>query len=110
MAYRVIISDIAQEELESSFLHILHEFTNPHAAKLFLEDALATINRLSIMADSFPVCEEPYLKEAGCRVIHFKKYRYKIVYRIVGKRVEIDGIYHNLQDFSNRYKEDYPLE
>ena len=53
------------------------------------------------MADSFGYCNSKRLKEMGLHKIKFVKHRYLFVYRMIDKKVIIEGMYHELQDYEN---------
>ena len=84
MAYKVVLTKLAEEQLTSCFYHIFYEYINESAAKSFLDDAESTLNRLSNIADGLPICEDDYLKKFEYRIIHFKKYRYKMIHQLLG--------------------------
>lgn len=99
MVYRkeVKITKIAKAQVIDHFEHIAQKFMNPLAADSFLKAYLETLERLSIVADGLPICENKDLALYEFRIIHFKKYHYKILYRVKGDIVIVDAVYHNRQ-------------
>lgn len=68
-----------------------------------MDDFDETIDTLEKMADSFGYCDSIRLKEMGLHKIGLKNHRYLLIYRINGKRVIIEGMYHELQDYQNAF-------
>lgn len=101
MDYKVIITDQAREQLEQIVYYILFELKSEQAADNVLEDADNTRLQLSRVAGSLKQCEDSRLSALGYRIIHFKRHKYFMLYRIDGDKVYVDGIYHDLQDYEN---------
>ena len=101
MGYQIIISNKAQLQLDQFIYYLVVELGNEQAARNVLEDAEKTKIKLSHVADSLKLCDNPKLYELGYRVIHFEHHRYLMVYRINGTAVYVEGIYHELQDYEN---------
>ncbi len=101
MVYKVIISELAESQLDHIVYYILYELNNLQAGISILEDAEETKQRLSHVAGSLRLCDHPRLHELGYRMIHFKHHQYIMVYRIQGHKVYVEGIYHDLQDYEN---------
>ena len=59
MVSKVIISDYAQQQLDSYVLYVLLEKGNPQAAKNITRDALLTRDRLLNIADSLRLMDIP---------------------------------------------------
>ncbi len=53
------------------------------------------------MAGSLKLCDDPKLRSLGYRAIHLKHHNYFMLYKIVGRRVFVTGVYHDLQDYEN---------
>lgn len=97
MAYKVIIMPPAKRR------HMYVSYTqetlkNRQAAKSILADAKETKKRLSVIADSLKICDDPLLAQYGYRKIRFVKHKFVMLYRIEGTQVIVDGMFHELQD------------
>lgn len=99
MAYKVIIMPPAKRRLDMYVSYTVEKLNNRQAAKAILEDAKATKKRLSIMADSLKVCDNPLLAKYGYRKIKFEKHRFLMIYRMQDNQVVVDGMFHELQDY-----------
>lgn len=101
MDYEVIISELAEAQLDRIVSYILSELKNEQAAVSVLDDAERTKQHLSRVAGSLKLCNHSKLRELGYRVIHFKYHQYIMAYRIDGDKAYVEGIYHDLQDYEN---------
>ncbi len=50
---------------------------------------------------AFALCIEPELARHGYRKYNLPHHKYILLYRVIGQRVFIDRIYHELQDYKN---------
>lgn len=100
MVYKVIIMPPAKRRLDMYVNYTIEKLKNRQAAKAILADARTTKKRLSIMADSFKICEDPLLKKYEYRKIMFERHKFLMIYRIQDNQVIVDGMFHELQDYS----------
>ena len=87
MRYDVLITQGAERDLEEIYDHIL-EFDSPEKADYVLKRLLEVVERLATFPDRGPHPKE--LQALGIREYrqaYFKPYR--LIYRIIGKRVVI---------------------
>lgn len=104
MVSEVIITELAQNQLDSFIEYLLFDLSSPQAAKSLKEDALLTADTLINVADTLSYCYDEDLKSLGYRIIHFLKHKYLYMYRIIGNTAYIEAIYHQLQDYENTFK------
>lgn len=64
MEYEVILSGQAKEDFRKIVHHLLYEFGNEQAATNVINDMEDTITRLSRIAGSLKLCDEPGLRAA----------------------------------------------
>lgn len=102
--FRVILTNKAEIQAQKILDYIFYELENVPAAFSVEQDMKETIVRLSHAANSLKLCDEPKLKALGYRVIHFKRHRYFMLYKIINDCVYVIGIYHDLQDYENTLK------
>ena len=110
MAYRVIIMPPAKRRLDMYVHYTLENLKNRQAAKAILADARETQKRLSTVADSLKICENPVLAKYGYRKIKFLKHDFVMIYRIQNKAVIVDGMFHELQDYEGIFTNEFRLE
>ena len=104
--YEVIIAPKALAQLDSYVAYIQYTLLNEQAAREVWQDALDTSEQLARVAGSLRECVHPHLKARGYRAIFFLRHRYVMLYRMAGQRVYVDAIYHQLQDYENKFISD----
>ncbi len=104
--FNVIITDRARFQLESYADYIYYTLLNETAAKSLLQDVRETQKPLESVAVSLQYCKHPELKRLGYRSICFLRYRYIMVYRVIGKNAFVEAICHQLQDYENIFAEE----
>ena len=103
MVFEVIISDRAQEQAEVFVRYLLIDKGNPQAASNLLDAIEDTKESLSLVADALNYCKDIDLKRMGYKIIFFKHMRYLWIYQVNDGRVEVKGMYHQLQDYENLF-------
>ncbi len=101
MAYKVVVLPAAQMRLEKYIAYTKDILKNKTAAKNIAKDARATKKRLSEKATLFQYCANDELAAMGYRTIRFEHYDFFMVYRIDGKIVYVDDMFHDLQDYES---------
>lgn len=104
LVYKVVVTTEAKEHLRRILSYIRFVLKNPEAAKNVRRDMDETKRKLTYLAKSLKLCEEPELAIHGYRVISFQKHDYVMLYRVDGNIVYVDGIYHELQNYRNLFK------
>ena len=99
MEYNVVLSAQAQMHFRKIIDYLIYELQNQQAATSVADDFDDTIARLSHVAGSLKLCDDSVLRARGYRTIHFRKYKYLMVYTIDGDRAYVESIYHDLQDY-----------
>lgn len=105
MAYKVIILPPAKRNLERYIRFTAVTLYNREAAVSIRDDALLTKEKLSRIADILPLCADPTLAKLRYRKIPFQKHEFFMIYRIDGKKVIVESMYHQLQDYESTFKE-----
>ncbi len=103
MAYKVIITSKAEDDLDRFLNYLIFYKENRKAALSVLEDFAVTKDVLAEVAGSLKMCSNHRLNGLGYRRINFQKHRYFMLYRIEGNMVIVDGIFHFLQDYENKF-------
>ena len=109
MAYKVIIMPTAKRRLDMYVYYTIETLRNKQAAKAILADAKATAKRLSMVADSLKICDDPVLARHGYRKIKFEKHQFLMIYRIQDGTVIVDGMFHELQDYEGIFANELHL-
>lgn len=104
MAYKVVVTIDAEEDLDRFIQYLIYEKQNVQAAQNVLDDFEATIESLKYAAGSLKLCDNPRLKQLGYRRINFLNHRYFLMYRVNENTVYVDNMFHELQDYENKLK------
>lgn len=102
MAYNVVVTAEAEEDLNRYIKYLLFDKKSEQAARNVLNDFEATVESLKVVAGSLKLCDNPRLKQLGYRRINFHSHRYFILYRLEENTVFVDSIFHELQDYENK--------
>ncbi len=102
--YNVILTDTAKIQLQEILDYIFFELENAQAAYSVEQDMKETVRRLSHIAGSLKLCDDPDLRALEYRTVHLKWHKYFMLYKVVERRVYVVGIYHDLQDYENIFK------
>ncbi|MBQ9403167.1 type II toxin-antitoxin system RelE/ParE family toxin [Candidatus Saccharibacteria bacterium] len=96
--YKIVVSETAEKKFADSLDYILYNYCDIFAIHRMIDDYEETLERLSYLAGSLGLSNNPKLAKNGYGIIHFKHYKYYMVYRVNDKTVEVIGIYHTLED------------
>ena len=102
MAYKVVITTDAEQDLNRFIYYLINEKKSRQVAINVLNDFEQTVQELATVAGSLKLCDNPRLYELGYRRINFRSHKYFMLYRIQKKTVVIDRIFHDLQDYENK--------
>ena len=81
MRYKLIITERAEQILESLVCYLLYHIKSEQAASHFLEQVEELYNRLEENPYQFPECKDEYLLYKGYREALFPHMNYLIIYR-----------------------------
>lgn len=109
MAYKVLIMPTAKRRLDMYVCYTIETLGNKQAAKAILADAKATKKKLSMVADSLKLCDNPALAQYGYRKIRFEKHKFLMIYRLDSGNVIVDGMFHELQDYEGIFANELNL-
>ncbi|MCR5205989.1 MAG: type II toxin-antitoxin system RelE/ParE family toxin [Lachnospiraceae bacterium] len=102
MGYNLIITEKADEHIDSLAGYLLAKLKNPQAAGNFLSEIEGIYDRLEDNPYQFPISSDKYLALKDYREAHFQKMSYKIVFRIEDKVVYVVGVFHDLEDYAKK--------
>ena len=99
MVYNLIITERANELLDSCVNYMIYKLLNRQAAKHFLDEIEKIYVRLEDNPFQFSDSKDPYLKSKGYREAIIPEMDYKLIFRIDEKSVYVVGIFHDLEDY-----------
>ena len=96
--YKVKMSDVAKEDLDSILAYLKYELKNPQAVRNVYQDYKETRKVLAKTADTKPEPQSTKLIERDLRRIDFRRHDYFMLYRIEGDKAIISNIFHHFHD------------
>ena len=102
MAYKVQLTEDAEQDFERYVRYLLLIKKNEQAARNLISDFEATKKSLEQVAESLKYCDNSRLSQQGYRRINFLSHRYFMMYRVENEIVIVDNIFHELQDFERK--------
>ncbi|MCI9104761.1 MAG: type II toxin-antitoxin system RelE/ParE family toxin [Lachnospiraceae bacterium] len=99
MGYKLMITEQAEELLDSLVCHILFELKNEPAALLLLDGVQKIYHCLEQSLLPFPVSGDGYLSDKGYREAIVPEMNYMVVFDMVDQSIIILGIFHRQEIF-----------
>ncbi len=102
MAYKLIVTERADEQIERLTAYLIIKLKNTDAATHFLDELETIYNRLEENPFQFSESREEYLFLRGYREAVFQQMNYRVVFRIDEMTVYILGVFHTLEDYGRK--------
>lgn len=102
MAYKIVVSQRANEQMEEIIVYIITKLQNKQAAKAVYDDIMNAYDKLEYMAGAMAICEDPYLAAKGYRRLALEHHDYVLLYQMDGSTVYVNGIFHMLEDYRKK--------
>ena len=102
MGYNLIVTNRADELIDSNVFYILNKFGDMQAAERLLNSISEIYDRLENNPFQFPEAYDPYLQKRGYREAKLTQMNYKLFFRVEDKDVYVEGFYNDLEDSSNK--------
>lgn len=102
MAYNLIITERADELLDSCVNYMIYKLKNRQAAKHFLDEIEKIYTRLEDNPFQFSDSKDSYLKSKGYKEAIIPEMDYKLIFRIEEKSVYVVGIFHDLEEYGSK--------
>ena len=102
MDYNLIITEKADEHIDSLAGYLLGKLKNLQATNNFLNEIDGIYDRLEENPYQFPISSDKYLALKEYREAHFQKLSYKMVFCIENKVVYVVGVFHDLEDYAKK--------
>lgn len=97
MAYEIVVSQHAQDDLDQALGYLIHELKNPPAALHLLEAVEKVYARLGDHPQVYGLCQQPLLARRGFRKAVVGGY--VLIYRVNEGSVYIQRFFSDLQDY-----------
>ena len=105
MTYNLIITDRADELIDSCVFYIINKLKNLRAAGHLLDGISEVYDRLEDNPYQFADSKDDYLRRKGYKEALIPDMQYKIVFRIEGDTVYVVGLFHDLEDYPSKVQE-----
>ena len=102
MAYRLLVSEKAENQIDRDIKYIVEALKNPSAAKGLLQDIENAYLDLERMPEAFSLCNDSYLSAKGYRKLSLSKHDYLFVYSIEGNIVFPPGFFHLSENYDKK--------
>ena len=108
MAYKLIVSNNAEDDIDKIIGYIMNDLVNDQAAKAILDDIENAYLKLEEAAEIYPLCNDSYLASKGYRQLPLDKHGYLIIYQVLRDEVHIAGVFHTRDNY-NHCRREIPL-
>ena len=98
MAYKLIITERADELIDRLAAYLINNLKNPDAASHFLDELETVYSRLEENPYQFSESKDEYLFLRGYREALFHEMKYRVVFRTEEQTVYVLGVFHMLED------------
>lgn len=102
MAYRLNITEHADELLDNLMYHLIYRLKNKQAAKHLIDNIDNIYDRLETNPFQFPECTDGYLARKGYREAVIPQMNYIIIFDVRTDVVNVVGIFHQLENYQNK--------
>ena len=102
MAYKIIVTERAEELIDNLVYHLLFRLKNKQAAIHLLNGIENVYDRLEIYPLQFPLCPDNYLANRGYHEALVPEMKYVIIFSIINDTVYIVGVFHQLENYSQK--------
>ena len=102
MAYKLNVTEHADELLDNLVYHLIYRLKNEQAAKHLLDSIDVIYDRLEVNPFQFSECRDAYLAKKGYREAVVPQMNYVVVFSIDGNVVNVLGFFHRLENYSHK--------
>ncbi len=101
MAYKINVTEHANELLDNLVYHLIYCLRNEQAAEHLLDSIDTIYDRLEVNPFQFAECRDAYLAKRGYREAVVSQMNYIIVFDVRADVVNIVGIFHQLENYQS---------
>ena len=102
MAYKINVTEHADELLNHLVYHLIYRLKNKQAAEHLLDFIEVIYDRLENNPFQFAECKDTYLAKKGYREAVVPQMNYIIIFDVSDNVVNIVGIFHQLENYQNK--------
>ena len=102
MAYKIIITERADELIDARVYYIINKLKNPQAAGHLLDGIDTIYDRLEENPYQFSDSKDSFLRSRRYREAIVPEMNYKLIFHIDDKVVYVVGLFHDLEDYPSK--------
>ncbi|MEE0105849.1 MAG: type II toxin-antitoxin system RelE/ParE family toxin [Lachnospiraceae bacterium] len=102
MAYKINVTEHADELLDHLVYHLIYRLKNKQAAEHLLDFIDVIYDRLENNSFQFAECKDTYLAKKGYREAVVPQMNYIIIFDVSDNVVNIVGIFHQLENYQKK--------
>ena len=102
MAYKLNVTEHADELLDNVVHHLIYRLKNKQAAKHLLDGIDSIYDRLEVNPYQFSECRDACLAKKGYREAVVPQMNYIIIFDVETDTVNIIGIFHQLENYQGK--------
>ena len=103
MAYKLNITEHAEELFDNLVYHLIYRLKNKQAAKHLLDGIDVIYDRLEVNPFQFSECRDVYLAKKRYREAVVPQMNYIIIFDVRADDVNVVGIFHQLENYQNKW-------
>ncbi len=104
MAYKLVVTEHADELLDRILRYLMYQLKNEQAAVHLLDEMKDIYDRMEKKPLQFPVSRDTYLADKGYHEAVIGQMNYIIVFSIEAETVNIVGIFHQLENYQKKLR------
>ena len=102
MAYKINVTEHANELFNNLVYHLIYCLRNEQAAEHLLDSIDTIYDRLEVNPFQFAECRDAYLAKRGYREAVVSQMNYIIVFDVKADVVNVVGIFHQLENYQSK--------
>lgn len=102
MAYKLIVTEHANELLDNILHYLIYQLKNEQAAVHLLDEMRNIYDRMEENPLQFPLSRDTYLANKGYHEAVCRQMNYTIVFGMKADVVNIVGIFHQLENYPKK--------
>lgn len=102
MAYKVVVTEHAEELMNHLVYHLLYGLKNEQAARHLLDGIENVYGRLEVNPLQFPLSRDAYLASKGYREAMIPQMNYVVIFEKGEDVVYIVGVFHQLENYQRK--------
>lgn len=102
MAYKLVVTEHADQLLDNLVYHLLYRLKNEQAARHLLDGIENVYERLEVNPLQFPLCRDTYLAGKGYHEAIVPQMDYMVLFNIKTDVVSVAGVFHQLENYQKK--------